>query len=83
MPNMSWVFDRIGRPFYKADWTDAESIRQAMDHFLDIAEKRKNRIRMTPFRAEHLDFRHSDQEGFYRGLARNGPKAVQEFQNAF
>ncbi len=29
------------------------------------------------------DYRHQDQEAFYAGLARNGPKAVEEFRQAF
>ena len=83
MPNMSWIIDRVGRPFYKADWTDGESIEQALTHFLESAEKRRNKIRMAPFHVERLDFRQNDQEKFYEGLARNGPKAVQEFRDAF
>jgi hypothetical protein len=34
---------------------------------------------MAPFRVERLDYRIQDQDAFYAGLARNGPKAVQEF----
>jgi hypothetical protein len=83
MPNMSWIFDRVGRPFYKGDWTDGESIAQALVHFLNSAEKRRNKQPMAPFLVERLDFRVNDQEGFYRGLERNGPKAVQEFRDAF
>ncbi len=83
MPNMSWIIDRVGRPFYKADWTDSESIEQALTHLLGAAEKRRDRIRMAPFQVERLDFRQNDQERFYEGLARNGPKAVQEFRDAF
>ena len=83
MPNMSWIIDRVGRPFYKADWTDGESIEQALSHLLEAAAKRRNKQRMTPFRVERLDLRQVDQEKFYEGLARNGPKAVAEFRDAF
>jgi hypothetical protein len=38
---------------------------------------------MAPFGVERLDYRIQDREAFYRGLERNGPKAVDEFRNAF
>jgi hypothetical protein len=38
---------------------------------------------LAPFKVERLDFRSQDQEAFYKGLERNGPKAVKEFKEAF
>src|SRR4051812_42441900 len=30
-PNMSWIFNRAGLPVYKADWTDAWSVANALE----------------------------------------------------
>ena len=83
MPNMTWIFNRSGTPLYKADWTDSHSVANAIDYFLDVIQRRRNKERLAPFRVERLDFRNQDQEAFYKGLERNGPKAVTEFREAF
>lgn len=82
MPNMSWIFARSGAPVYKSDWTDSHSVENALDYFLDVRERRRAGTRLVPFRAERLDYRESDTEAFYKGLERNGPKAVREFMSA-
>ena len=82
MPNMSWIFARSGIPVYKADWTDANSVENAIVYFLDVLKRRREKARLVPFRVERLDFRTSDTEAFYKGLERNGPKAVREFKEA-
>ena len=83
MPNMTWIFNRSGSPIYKSDWTDTRSVANAIDYFLDVVARRRNKERLAPFRVERLDYRTQDQEAFYQGLARNGPKAVEEFRQAF
>ena len=83
MPNMTWIFNRAGIPVYKSDWTDANSVGNALTYFTDVAERREARERLAPFRVERLDYRDSDRKAFYEGLARNGPKAVREFDEAF
>ena len=80
MPNMTWIFNRSGVPIYKADWTDVNSVRNALEYYLDVAERRRNRERLVPFHVERLDYRESDRDRFYEGLARSGPKAVREFE---
>ena len=82
MPNMTWIFARSGTPVYKSDWTDSNSVENAIIYFLDVIKRRRDRQRMAPFRVERLDFRSSDSESFYKGLERNGPKAVREFMGA-
>lgn len=82
MPNMTWIFNRAGTPVYKSDWTDSNSVENALVYFLDVLERRRDRERLVPFRVERLDYRTSDQDGFQQGLARNGPKAVREFEAA-
>jgi hypothetical protein len=83
MPNMTWIFNRAGIPIYKSDWTDSNSVANAMDYFIDVAQRRSGHERLVPFRVERLDYRTSNLEGFYEGLARNGPTAVKEFRDAF
>jgi hypothetical protein len=83
MPNMSWIFTRSGQPPYKSDWSDAASIATAIDYFIDVRRRRRSRERLAAFRVERLDFRNQDQAQFFAGLARNGPKAVREFREAF
>ena len=82
MPNMTWIFNRAGIPVYKADWTDSNSVANAIHYFIDVAERRRDRERLVPFRVERLDYRTSDRDAFYAALARNGPKAVREFDEA-
>jgi hypothetical protein len=82
MPNMTWIFNQAGVPIYKADWTDHHSVRNALEYALDVFQRRRDRERLVPFRVERLDYRTSDQEAFYAGLARSGPKAVREFKEA-
>lgn len=83
MPNMSWIVNRAGIPLYKSDWTDADSIENALTYHLAVLQRRSHPERLAPFRVERLDFRNVDREAFYGGLERNGPKAVREFQEAF
>ena len=83
MPNMSWIFNSAGVPVYKADWTDAASIENALQFFVGIAQQRQAGNIMAPFRVERLDYRIQDRPAFYKGLERNGPKAVREFREAF
>ena len=83
MPNMSWIFTRSGVAIYKSDWSDARSVENAIAYFLDVNERRRSGERLAPFRVERLDFRTQDREAFYKGLERNGPKAVREYRAAF
>ena len=83
MPNMSWIFTRAGIPVSKSDWTEAESIANALEYFLDVTTRRRARERLAPFHVERLDFRNTDREAFFKALERNGPKAVREFREAF
>lgn len=83
MPNMTWMITQGGVPVYKADWTDLHSVENAIAYFLEALERRRGGARLTPFRAERLDLRTQDREAFYKGLERNGPKAVREFRAAF
>jgi hypothetical protein len=83
MPNMTWIISRTGTPVYKSDWTDTYSVEMAIRYLLATRDRRRAGERLAPFRVERLDYRLQDQDAFYRGLARSGPKAVEEFKNEF
>ncbi len=83
MPNMTWIFNRTGIPVYKSDWTDAVSVGNSLDYFVDVLRRRRDRQRLVPFHVERLDYRHQDRKKFYEGLETNGPKAVDEFRAVF
>ena len=83
MPNMTWIFNRSGIPIYKSDWSDAASVENALNYFVDVSQRRRDRERLAPFHVERLDYRNVDRETFYAGLERSGPKAVREFREAF
>ena len=82
MPNMTWIFNRAGIPIYKSDWSDSNSVANALAYFTDVAERRQAREKLAPFHVERLDYRVQDREAFFAALARNGPKAVREFEEA-
>jgi hypothetical protein len=83
MPNMTWIFSRSGMPLYKSDWTDVTSVELAVTYLLNVTAWWRKQELLVPFRVERIDYRHQDQEGFNRGLERNGPKAAREFREAF
>jgi len=82
MPNMTWIFARSGVPVYKSNWSDANSVEHAIQYYIDVIHRRRDGQRLAPFHVQRLDFRDSDSDSFYRGLERNGPKAVREFKEA-
>jgi hypothetical protein len=83
MPNMIWIIANAGVPVYKADWTDANSVQNALEYFVAVPGRRRAGERLAPFHVERMDLRNQDREAFYKGLERNGPKAVREFRAAF
>ena len=82
-PNMTWILTSKGTPVYKGEWTDAQSVANAIEYFIDVKTRREGKVPLVPFQVERADYRTRDQDAFYRGLERNGPKAVREFREAF
>lgn len=83
MPNMTWIFNSVGFPVYKSDWSDASSVVSALEYLLNVLDRRRDGKRLVPFSVERLDYREKNSEAFNRRLAENGPRAVKEFQEAF
>jgi hypothetical protein len=74
---MSWVIARGGTILYKAMWTSAARIAD----FVERPGAGRDR-RQSTFYSEQLEARDLDRADFYRGLERNGPRAVAEFARA-
>lgn len=83
MPNMTWIINGAGVPVYKADWTDANSVANALEYFVASLQRRREGQQLVPFKVERLDLRESDRASFFKGLELAGPKAVEEFKKAF
>lgn len=79
LPNMTWIVLRGGTIAYKAAWTDAADVRDAMRGIVGLAGMRRQGGRLAPFWTERLGFRLVDQAAFNAGLQRNGPQAVTDF----
>src|SRR5919201_1378280 len=83
MPNMAYVISRLGALTFKSNWTDAETIRFALQYQMRMAELRREGMRLAPFYVEMQGLRWNDPARFQEGLALAGPKAVAEFAAAF
>jgi hypothetical protein len=83
-PNMTYIFSRSGQIMYKANWTDADSVVRAVEHLLDVQRRRKEgRERLGQFIVEKVEFRDNNNEGFMKGLERNGQQALDDWETAF
>ncbi len=77
LPNMTWIAAR-GMLLYKADWTVAGDVEDALAASLGFLARRKAEGLTSVF-SERLAWRGQDQAGFRTGLERNGPQAVTDF----
>jgi hypothetical protein len=82
LPNMTYIVNQAGTIMFRSDWTDAQTVRFALDYLLDAQERRKQGARLAPFYSEIMGFRDRDEAAFDGALERNGPRAVTEMQNA-
>jgi hypothetical protein len=76
---MTWIVLRGGIVAYKAAWTDAADVRDAVSGMARLVDLRRQGGRLAPFWTERLGFRIVDQAAFNAGLERNGPQAVADF----
>lgn len=85
-PNMTWVFDRGGRVVYKANWTSAANVEAFLRRYLAARDDRppnsRGGMEQARYETEQAEFRPVDRARFKAHLARNGPRAVREFDNA-
>ncbi|MCB1185838.1 hypothetical protein KDL29_01615 [bacterium] len=83
MPNMTWIFNRAGRPQYSSDWTDSGSVANALDYYLAVATGRRSGANVTGFNVRRLDYRERDRARFFEILALGGRAAVEQFEAMF
>ena len=48
MDNMSWIFNKAGIPIYKSDWSDAHSVENAVEYFLDVLQRLLGKVLFPP-----------------------------------
>jgi len=82
LPNMTYIVNNAHTIAFRSDWTDAPTVRFAIDYLLDAQERRRDGARLAPFYAEIMGFRERDEAAFDQALERNGPKAVTEMRAA-
>jgi hypothetical protein len=82
LPNMVYLIGRGGRVLFRADWTDAPTIRHALDYVVAARARRREGLVLKPFFAEFVGYRWSDQAAFNAGLEVAGPQAVADFGRA-
>ena len=78
LPNMCWILGRGGLVLYKAAWTAANDVEDALLAALDGLAGRRSGDR-RPAYTERLLWRVRDEEAFRRGLERAGPQAIRDF----
>lgn len=77
LPNMTYIVGR-GMILYRAAWTDAADIEDALTASLDALARRRD-DNLTSVFSERLAWRKDDGDAFRRGLERTGPQAVSDF----
>lgn len=83
LPNMSWVISRTGKILYKADWTDARTVKAALQQIgFEISERRAG-AHLTAYYMEALPQRPNSTDEFMQGLLDiGGPRSAHEFLDA-
>ena len=83
LPNMSWIVNRAGKIVYKADWTDARIVRNALEQMgFEVSERRAG-AHLTPYYMESLPQRMNSTEEFMQGLLDvGGQRSADEFMDA-
>ncbi len=80
LPNMCAILSSTGKLVYRAAWTDARTIKLALEHMLYERHERRTRHRVMPYYVEWAPGVTKDREPFLEGLLENaGPRAVDEF----
>jgi hypothetical protein len=79
---MTWVIGRGGRVAYKANWTSAANVEAFLDRFLAGRAGHLPGTSAVMYETQQAEFRYPDRQRFMQHLARNGPRAVAEFEKA-
>jgi hypothetical protein len=79
LPNMTWIIGRGGFIHYKAAWTYAPDIADALEGVLEFQEERAQR-QWIPFYTERSAWSTRDRARFREGLVRSGPQALTDYE---
>ena len=83
LANMTWIFNKSGVALYRSRWTDAPSAENAVEYYLDVQQRRRNREKLAPFKVERIDYRDVNREKRLEGLAKAGQKAVDDWTKLY
>jgi len=82
LPNMTYIIGRGGDILFRADWTDPPTIEWAVQYIQSARARRREGLHMAPFYAEIVGYRWNSPAKVMEGLARAGPKAVEDYERA-
>jgi hypothetical protein len=82
VPNMTYIIGRGGKILFRADWTDPPTIEWAVQYIQNSRARRRDGFHMAPFYAEIVGYRWNNPAKVREGLARAGPKAVEDYERA-
>ncbi len=83
LPNMAYVLAPGGRIAYRASWTDAHTLRIALERLVYERDERRGGARLAPYYMEMAPMRVNERGPFMeRLLELSGPRAVTEFIDA-
>ncbi|MFZ5814533.1 MAG: hypothetical protein ACOY93_04445 [Bacillota bacterium] len=71
LPNMTYIINPRGQIAFRSNWTDADTVRMAIDYLLREGENRREGVRSAPFYAELLGHRAIDRPA---GSTGRGPR---------
>lgn len=83
LPNMTYILNAGGDINYRASWTDARTIRIALEQIIHERGVRREGTRITPYYMEWQPQRLNDRDLFMEGmLIGGGRRSVEEFIDA-
>ena len=82
LPNMTYLINQGGKVLFRADWTDPPTIEVVLDYVTQARTMRREGLRLTPFYAEFVGYRWTDQAKVEEGHARGGQQAVEDLRRA-
>ena len=77
-PNMTWIMGRGGFIHYKAAWTAAADVEDALKEIIYFQENQLKE-QLVPFYSERSAWSKRDRAKFMAGLERNGPQAIEDY----
>ena len=83
LSNMTYLVGQGGRVLFRADWTDPPTIEVSLKYLLAARAQRRKGLRMTPFYAEFVGYRWSDETKADEIMARGGQQAMDDMDRVY